>query len=420
MVTVGDPGMGAVAAVMSGEAGSVQRKRTIRSLRFLLLLAVFGAAYSTAQQQPLPWQFWLAAGLLFASNIVYHFEQTDLFQTARLGILLFLFDAGLLGYMMTVLGERSNEFFVLFALTILMAAMSRSLSGALAGTVAVGGLYTMLTLHGKTGVEFLSVAFTTRIALLFVLSIFIAQLAREAGLADVALRRAERLVSINRELEIFSASVSHDLQAPLRAIQGFSLALLEDSADNLDGPAQDAVRRIVIASKRMDVMIQELLAYARLGDTELKIETVALASVMEDVLTMHEPMLKDRKARVSVERPLPAVRGHASMLVHVLGNLLTNAVKFTASSIDPRVQVRAEVRGDAVRLWVEDNGVGIAPEDQTRIFKMFARVGAQSACPGTGIGLAIVKKGILRMGGQVGVESAPGLGSRFWVELPKG
>ncbi len=110
--------------------------------------------------------------------------------------------------------------------------------------------------------------------------------------------------------------------------------------------------------------------------------------------------------------------GHHSTLVQVIDNLLANARKFVRPGEQPRIVVEAERRGDWVRLWVEDHGIGIAPEHQERIFRVFERLHGIETYPGTGIGLAIVKKGVERMGGRAGVESAPDSGSRFWIELP--
>lgn len=164
------------------------RKRIVRTLRFLLVLAVIGAAYPAATEGRLSWHFWLAAGLLFASNITYHFERTDLFQRFRLSALLFLFDTAVLAYMMYEMGESSRDFFMMFALTILMAASGRGAGGAFLVTFVVGTLYALLSFYGKTGVTFLSVAFMTRLAFLFVLSIFVGYLASEADRARGAAR----------------------------------------------------------------------------------------------------------------------------------------------------------------------------------------------------------------------------------------
>jgi len=221
----------------------------------------------------------------------------------------------------------------------------------------------------------------------------------------------------NEELEAFAYSVSHDLRAPLRAMQGFASALLEDYGDRLDAVGRDYANRIVAAAQHMDTLIEDLLSYSRLSRIEVKLRPVSLEQVVGEVLAQLEGEIRRRKARIRVEKPLPEVMGHQPILVQVLSNLLSNALKFVAPDRSPRVRVWAEESGERVRLWVEDNGIGIASGDQERIFRIFERLHGIEKYPGTGIGLAIVKKGVEHMGGRAGVESEPGRGSRFWVEL---
>ncbi len=127
--------------------------------------------------------------------------------------------------------------------------------------------------------------------------------------------------------------------------------------------------------------------------------------------------VKELGGEIAVERPLGRVLAHRAVLGQIVTNLLTNAVKFTKPDTPPRVRVRSERAAGRVRLWVEDNGIGIASEHRERIFRAFERLHGVQQYPGTGIGLAIVQKGATRLGGQAGVESEPGAGSRFWVEL---
>ncbi|MGC8837587.1 MAG: GAF domain-containing sensor histidine kinase, partial [Anaerolineae bacterium] len=229
-----------------------------------------------------------------------------------------------------------------------------------------------------------------------------------------------QLEAANQELEAFAYSVSHDLRAPLRAMEGFAQALLEDYAADLDPTARDYARRIVAAAEKMNLLINDLLAYSRLGRQEMRLSSVPLDRVVETVLEELAPTVQEREAQVVVERPLPEVEGHETTLVQVLANLVDNALKFVAPGVRPQVRIWAEARDEAVRLWVEDNGIGIAPEHQGRIFHIFERLHGWEAYPGTGVGLAIVRRGVERMGGHVGVESEIGKGSRFWVELRKG
>ena len=235
-------------------------------------------------------------------------------------------------------------------------------------------------------------------------------------------RRADELGAVNQELEAFSYSVSHDLRAPLRAMQGFAQALSEDFADRLGPVAQDYTRRIVAAACRMDALIQDLLAYSRLSRVQILLEPLDLRSVMAQVKAHTEGEFREPGALLEVAIPeaFPHVMAHSTTLAHVVTNLLTNAAKFVACGVRPHVRVWAEERGEWVRLWVEDNGIGIAPEHQDRIFRVFERLHGSETYPGTGIGLAIAAKGMERMGGRAGVESTPGKGSKFWIELPKG
>jgi PAS domain S-box-containing protein len=230
--------------------------------------------------------------------------------------------------------------------------------------------------------------------------------------------RTAQLREANEELEAFSYSVSHDLRAPLRAMQGFAVALLEDYADQLDADGQEYARRIDAAAARMDQLIADLLAYSRLSRAAIAVQPVELDTTVASALVQIAEDMRQRGALVRVAPRLPRVDAHHATLVQVLANLLTNAVKFVAPGTRPEVEVAAEPRGEWVRLWVADNGIGIAPEHYERIFAVFERLHGIEVYPGTGIGLAIVRKGMERLGGRVGLESTVGRGSRFWIELP--
>jgi len=231
--------------------------------------------------------------------------------------------------------------------------------------------------------------------------------------------RTAQLEAINRELESFTYSVSHDLRAPLRAMQGLTRALQEDYSACLDDTGKDYACRIVSAAARMETLIQDLLVYSRLSRVDLESRPVNLSQVVTEVHGQLESEIREHGARVSVEGVLPSVIGHRTTLVQVVGNLVSNAIKFVAPGVTPQVTLRAEDHGERVKLWVEDNGIGIAPEYQERIFRIVERLHGIEAYPGTGIGLAIVQKGAERLGGRTGVDSAPDRGSKFWVELRK-
>ena len=128
--------------------------------------------------------------------------------------------------------------------------------------------------------------------------------------------------------------------------------------------------------------------------------------------------IRSTRASVDVAGPLPAVHAHPTILPQVIANLLGNAVKFVAPGVVPQVRMLAEARDGWVRVWVQDNGIGIAPAYQGKLFQVFERLHTQDEYPGTGIGLAIVRRAMERMGGRFGLESKVGQGSRFWIELP--
>ena len=267
--------------------------------------------------------------------------------------------------------------------------------------------------------------------------------------------RTNQLQAANEELEAFTYTVAHDLRAPLRGMQGLAEALLEDYRDLLDELGQEYAQQIVNSGQQLEELIQDLLAYSRLSRTDLSLQVLDLESAVAEAIAMVQADAKSRHAQISVRSPLPAVIAHRVTLVQVIANLLTNAIKFVEGA-PPQVQIWAEEieqpqEGETesntvgeftratvgqwehsqllmtssllpvciIRLWVEDNGIGIAPEHQKRIFRVFERLHGIEAYPGTGIGLAIVKKGVDRMGGQVGVESQLGQGSRFWIQLRK-
>jgi len=236
---------------------------------------------------------------------------------------------------------------------------------------------------------------------------------------DSVRRKNQELEDTNAGLEAFVASMSQDLNAPLRGIRHAADVLMNNHAPRLELGGRECVKGIGEAVQRMDLLLKDLLDYSRLSRAEMQLQPVGLAWVVPEVLAQLNEEIKKKKAQVTVEQPLPSVLGHRGTLVQALANLLANALKFVASSGQPQVRIRAEERDEFVRLWVEDNGIGIAPEFHARLFRAFERLWRTEAYPGTGVGLAIVRKGVEHMGGRVGVESSPGQGSKFWIELPK-
>jgi signal transduction histidine kinase/integral membrane sensor domain MASE1 len=233
-------------------------------------------------------------------------------------------------------------------------------------------------------------------------------------------RVAERTASLEetiRSLEGVLYHIAHDLRAPLRTLAGFTQLLVEAVGPHLDESTTASAERIIAATKQMDRLILDLLAYGRLGHLRPSFRRVALVEQIEGVLLQMAAEVKARNAKVQLVEPMPAVRADPALLSQALTQLVRNAMTFVAPGVVPQVRLWAERREGMVRLWVQDNGIGIEPEYWERIFRVFERLHRANEYTGTGIGLAIVRKGMERMGGSVGLESRPGEGSRFWLEL---
>jgi PAS domain S-box-containing protein len=218
------------------------------------------------------------------------------------------------------------------------------------------------------------------------------------------------------DLEAFSYTVSHDLRSPLRAMQGFAEAVIEDYGDQLDEQGRSYLVRIKNAAERLDRLIQDLLSFTRLSRQDAPLVDLNLDKLTRDILE-HYPNLCSPAAEVQIQGTLPHVWGQEAALTQVISNLLGNAAKFVESDTVPRITIWAEEKGNRARVWIEDNGIGIDSKDAERIFSMFVRVNESQAYSGTGVGLAIVKKAVETMHGTVGNEPGPKGGTRFWVEL---
>ena len=279
-------------------------------------------------------------------------------------------------------------------------------------------------------------------------------------------RVAERTASLEEtvsDLEDFSHSITHDLRAPLRAIRSFA-QILDDECITCGNPrAKEHIHRITSAAARMDKLIQDVLQYSRLARSELKLAPVNIEELLQGIIKSY-PAFQPPAVEIRIDGRLPHVLGNEAALTQCFSNLLGNAIKFVPPGTRPEVCVRAEwvqspksnvqsPGGDgfaqppgtgtppresrlthaaspiatsssrsprretvgAVRLWFDDNGIGIPKEAQQRIFNMFQRL--DKSYDGTGVGLTVVRRAVEKMGGKVGLESKPGDGSRFWVEL---
>jgi signal transduction histidine kinase len=237
------------------------------------------------------------------------------------------------------------------------------------------------------------------------------------GLERQVESRTEQLTQVNRELDAFAYTISHDLRAPLRAMHGYADALAEDYAAILPEQGRRFTQRIMAAASRMEALIQDILTYSRMSREEVNLRPVSLDEVVDRVLAQVRSQIDGSGAEISVERPLGVVSAHSPTLQQAFDNLIANALKFVAPGEKPRIRIRAENSGEWVRVWVEDNGIGIDPAHLERIFEPFQRLHGVETYAGTGIGLAIVRRSLERMDGRSGVAPGEGRGSRFWIEL---
>jgi PAS domain S-box-containing protein len=271
-----------------------------------------------------------------------------------------------------------------------------------------------------------------------------AQLKEDAAtLEKTVAERTSELRETILQLESFSYTVAHDLRAPIRALDGYAQMVIAESGDRLSTHAREALNRIMRAAGRMDALTRDVLSYTKVATQKMDVVAVDPAPVIEDVIVMNSA-LQEPRAVVAIVRPLHRILAHPTLFSQCISNLLDNAAKFVAPGGQPRVIIRSEVV-DAndplangrhrdlsgrklqssrrtcaryVRLWVEDNGIGMDSLTREKVFGMFERAREAKQYPGTGIGLAILAKAIERMNGRFGVESEPGAGSRFWIDLP--
>ena len=314
------------------------------------------------------------------------------------------------------------------------------------------------------------------IEFLFTVAQYLA-LALDRALRENALREAQQTLSEHAELletkiaertaklhetivqlESFSYTIAHDLRAPIRSLKGFSEILLNDYSKDMPETAQEMLARLLRASLRLDALTRDLLEFSRVVRQDVKLAPVDVAELVREIMLI-TPTLQG--GVLSFPENLGTVRAQRTLLQQCLANLFDNALKFSRPGVPPRIQLRSEGRGEEsvidapsvaaafspsipphttaglpagssvssspwlgssgtaprIRIWVEDNGIGIPPYAHEKIFGIFERVSGIEHVDGTGIGLAIVARAMQQMGGACGVESELGAGSRFWIEL---
>jgi signal transduction histidine kinase len=231
--------------------------------------------------------------------------------------------------------------------------------------------------------------------------------------------RTAALDNKSRELETFAYSVAHDLKAPLRGIDGYSRLLLEDYAGSLDDEGRSFLETIQTSTEEMSQLIDDLLAYSRLERREFVPDRLELQSFITRLVEQKKREATERDIDFEVNVNGGTVVADANGLIQSLGNYLDNAVKFTRQVPQPRIEVGSKETMTSCLLWVRDNGIGFDIKYHDQIFDIFQRLNPAEDYPGTGVGLAIVRKAMERMGGRAWAESEPGRGATFYLEIPK-
>ena len=231
------------------------------------------------------------------------------------------------------------------------------------------------------------------------------------------MRTQEDLARSNDDLEQFAYAASHDLQEPLRTIGAYMDLVKNRYARVLDDTAIEFIDFAIDGAERMRILIDDLLEYSRVDTRGMPLEPVNCNDVVEDALGNLNQAIADSRAKVEAS-PLPTINGDRSQLSRMFQNLVGNALKFRQENRRPRVQIWAELRGQEWVFAIKDNGIGIAPEHQDRVFEMFSRLHSRARYSGAGIGLALCSKIAQRHGGGIWVESEAGKGATFRFNIP--
>lgn len=246
------------------------------------------------------------------------------------------------------------------------------------------------------------------------------QIARfNATLEAKVAEKTSSLEEAREQLQTFCYTMAHDLRSPLRTIESYAEMVVQDHGAQLDTDGRSYLERIRKAATRLQSLVGDLLSYAQVLRSDVGLEPIEARPFLELAVLEFKQSAAGRNAELEMRCKPGWVTGHRATLNGVVLNLLSNAAKFVAEGKRPRIIVATEESGDFLRISVADNGVGVPLEAQDRLFRPFERLHPRHAFEGSGMGLAIVKKSVERMGGRVGVESVPERGSRFWFELPR-
>ncbi len=223
----------------------------------------------------------------------------------------------------------------------------------------------------------------------------------------------------NREMEAFSYVISHDLKTPLRGIDGYSRILLEDYGSSLAEDGRHLLDQLIQSAARMNQLIEGLLAYSQLDRRLFSPRPVNPLKIIEALIAERRPALNKQSVHLSVEVSCPSLNVDPAGLSLALAHLMDNALKATSHTDNPSIEIGGKESKKGTILWVKDNGIGFDMKDYNRLFTVFQRLPSFDDYAGTGIGLAMVRKVLERMGGRAWAEGKPGQGAAFFIELPK-
>jgi len=220
-----------------------------------------------------------------------------------------------------------------------------------------------------------------------------------------------------KDMETFSYSVAHDIRSPLKTLYSYVDVLREDYGAILPKEALDHLQRMELSTKRLDAITRDLLSFARVSSDSIALRPTFLRAAVGEAL-LSVPGVSSASVSVEISDEVDRVMAHDAVLQQVLRNLLENACKFVPAGTNPILLIAARQEAHYVRLSIKDNGIGIRPEHQQKVFKMFERI-HETTYSGTGLGLAIVARAMQKMQGRIGLASEEGQGSTFWIDLIK-
>lgn len=237
------------------------------------------------------------------------------------------------------------------------------------------------------------------------------------GLEEKIVERTAQLEAVNKELESFSYSVSHDLRAPLRAINGLTQVLIEDYLDKLDNEGKEVMDEIIANSKKMGQLIDNLLEFSHIGKLNISLVDVSMRELLEAVIADLKPQESDRKIKITL-KALHDIKGDQNMLKQVFLNLISNAFKYTSRKKEAAIEIGSYREKGYCTYYVRDNGAGFDMQYYDKLFGVFQRLHSTSEFEGTGVGLAIIHRIVARHGGKVWAEGLVDKGACFYVSLP--